>query len=214
MRKKKKRRGIILEWMLLSDKLLPWRKRSFVRKKTTFQGSVVQDDYMDTHIHKCDLANNFVLIFSKGMFWNLQNFLWDFGVESASSEAPLVLLCSFIRWQPHFGRSSATSTGLWDGSNVPLATLFYGETNSTMPNFQEIFKKDHFLWQAENNSLQVRNICIDIWFLAAQTYFGVSFSLSSTAGCLYRLLAVYIRSIHRTGCLYQTSNKFHSTLCV
>lgn len=95
------------------------------------------------------------------------------------------------------------------------STLLLGVTTScVMPDSQDTCKEENSFCKQRNTSLQLGNTCIDVWFLAAQTYFRASFSLGSTAGCLYRLLAVYIRSIHRMGCLYQSSNKFHSTVYV
>lgn len=141
---------------------------------------------------------------------------WGWTRTSLRILQPL-LLCSSFPWKPDFWDmlSQGCRKGCETAAKSPGDPTLWGNCKLCDAKLSRNLKKKRILsGKQRNNSLQVGNTCIDVWFLAAQTYFGASFSLSSTAGCLYRLLAVYIRSIHRMGCLYQTSNKFHSTVCV
>lgn len=172
---------------------------------------------MDPHLWKCGLTNQVELVFSNGTVWNLQNPLWDVEAESSSPEALLYpAVMHLFPWQLDARKCSTKGAErAVRQQQHPQVTLFLGESTSCMmPNSQETCKEENSFCKQRNTSLQLGNACIDVWFLAAQTYFRPSFSLGSTAGCLYRLLAVYIRSIHRMGCLFQTSNKFHSAVCV
>lgn len=184
-------------------------KEEFSLKWDNFLG--LKDDCMGSCVHNCGLTNQFHFIFSNGKFWDVRNPLWDAGAEPAlqGSFGP----CCFLLPSPASPILGDTrprpQEGLWDGSNVPGSPTLGETTNRDAKLARNLQNKKIILsGKQKSNSLQVGKVCIAVWFLAAQTYLGASFSLSSTAGCLYRLLAVYIRSIHRTGCLYQTSNKF------